>query len=93
MGKENSQVLTVCAVMCQHVNESMLAYMYVHALYPGSLVVGGKKRLVSTVCGCCVKPAVHMAAVHMAAALAGCRKPFVGTDLAISFPFDTNGCR
>ena len=30
-------------------------------------------------------------AVHMAAALAGCRKALVGTGLAISLPFDTNG--
>ena len=32
-------------------------------------------------------------AVHMAAALAGCRKALVGTGLSISFLFDTNGCR
>jgi len=33
-------------------------------------------------------------AVHMAAALAGCRKALVGTGLAISLPFNTNGhCR
>ena len=31
------------------------------------------------------------AAVHMAAALAGCRKALVGTGLAISLLFDTNG--
>ena len=32
-------------------------------------------------------------AVHMAAALAGCRKALVGTGLAISLLFDTNGHR
>ena len=32
-------------------------------------------------------------AVHMAAALAGCRKALVGTGLAISLLFDTNGRR
>ena len=32
-------------------------------------------------------------AVHMVAALAGCRKALVGTGLGISFLFDTNGCR
>ena len=32
-------------------------------------------------------------AVHMAAALAGCRKASVGTGRAISLLFDTNGCR
>ena len=32
-------------------------------------------------------------AVHMAAALAGCRKVLVGTGLAISLLFDTNGRR
>ena len=32
-------------------------------------------------------------AVHMAAALAGCRKALVGTGLSISLFFDTNGCR
>ena len=32
-------------------------------------------------------------AVHMAAALAGCRKALVGTGLGISLPFDTNGRR
>ena len=31
--------------------------------------------------------------VHMAAALAGCRKALVGTGLAISLLFDTNGRR
>ena len=36
---------------------------------------------------------VGFSAVHMAAALAGCRKALVGTDLAISLPFDTNGYR
>ena len=30
-------------------------------------------------------------AVHMAAALVGCRKTLVGTGLAISLLFDTNG--
>ena len=30
-------------------------------------------------------------AVHMAAALAGCRKALVGTGLGISLLFDTNG--
>ena len=30
--------------------------------------------------------------VHMAAALAGCRKALVGTGWSISLPFDTNGC-
>ena len=41
--------------------------------------------------------AVHMAAargaMHMAAGLAGCRKALVGTGLAISLLFDTNGRR
>ena len=32
-------------------------------------------------------------AMHMAAALAGCRKALVGTGLAISLLFDTNGRR
>ena len=32
-------------------------------------------------------------AVHMAAALAGCRKALVSTGLGISFLFDTNGRR
>ena len=32
-------------------------------------------------------------AVHMAAALAGCRKALVGTGLSISLLFDTNGRR
>ena len=32
-------------------------------------------------------------AVHMAAALAGCRKALVGTGWAISLLFDTNGRR
>ena len=32
-------------------------------------------------------------AVHMAAALAGCRKALVGTNLGISLLFDTNGRR
>ena len=32
-------------------------------------------------------------AVHMAAALAGCRKALVGTGLSISLLFDTNGHR
>ena len=32
-------------------------------------------------------------AVHMAAALAGCRKGLVGTGLNISLLFDTNGRR
>ena len=32
-------------------------------------------------------------AVHMAAALAGCRKALVGIGLSISLLFDTNGCR
>jgi len=32
-------------------------------------------------------------AVHMAAALAGCRKTLVGTGLAISLLFGTNGHR
>ena len=32
-------------------------------------------------------------AVHMAAALIGCRKALVGTGLAISLFFDTNGRR
>ena len=32
-------------------------------------------------------------AVHMAAALAGCRKALVSTSLAIFLLFDTNGCR
>ena len=32
-------------------------------------------------------------AVHMAAALAGCRKALVGTGLDISLLFDTNGRR
>ena len=31
--------------------------------------------------------------VHMAAALAGCRKALVGTGLSISLLFDTNGRR
>ena len=31
--------------------------------------------------------------VHMPSALAGCRKALVGTSLAISLLFDTNGCR
>ena len=33
------------------------------------------------------------AAVHMAAALVGCRKALVGTGLAICLLFDTNGRR
>ena len=32
-------------------------------------------------------------AMHMAAALAGCRKALVGTGLSISLLFDTNGHR
>ena len=32
-------------------------------------------------------------AVHMAAALAGCRKALVGTGLSVSLLFDTNGYR
>ena len=32
-----------------------------------------------------------LSAVHMAAALAGCRKALVGTGLAVSLLFDTNG--
>ena len=32
-------------------------------------------------------------AMHMAAALAGCRKTLVGTGLGVSLLFDTNGCR
>ena len=36
---------------------------------------------------------MSFSAVHMAAALAGCIKALVGTDLAISLPFDTNRCR
>ena len=32
-------------------------------------------------------------AVHMVAALAGCRKVLVGTGLGISLPFHTNGLR
>ena len=31
-------------------------------------------------------------AMHMAAALASCRKALVGTGLGISLLFDTNGC-
>ena len=31
--------------------------------------------------------------MHMAAGLASCRKALVETGLAISFLFDTNGCR
>ena len=31
-------------------------------------------------------------AMHMAAALASCRKALVGTGLGISLFFDTNGC-
>ena len=32
-------------------------------------------------------------AIHMVAALAGCRKALVSTALSISLPFDTNGRR
>ena len=32
-------------------------------------------------------------AMHMATALAGCRKALVGTGLDISLLFDANGCR
>ena len=32
-------------------------------------------------------------AMHMVAALAGCRKILVGTGLAVSLPFDTSGRR
>ena len=34
-----------------------------------------------------------LGAVHIAAALAGCRKALVGTGLSISLLFDTNGRR